>query len=150
VNPYEPLFSNPVDSAVAWLFTAGWTVVGVFLLRPGFASLQSRAERVCAAAAASLLALSTLIAMVFITGLVFLVWLQLTSGFWLIWQLFYLMSVVCIFRVLPVVACVLLAWAALGRWRSHFGTRSFGLSAGVMLAVIGDALLYFALETSVS
>jgi hypothetical protein len=146
MNPYASLFSNPVDSAVAWLFTAGWTAVGAFLLRPCFASLQSRAERFCVAAAVALLGLSALIAAVLVIGLVFLVWLKLSSGFWSIWQLFYLLSVICIFRVLLVVAVVLPICTVLG----HFGTRSLRLCAAVLMLVILDALLYVTIDANVA
>ena len=150
MNPYAPLFSNPVDLAVAWIFTGSWTVAGAFLLRPCFMSLQNRGERFCATAAVALLGLSALIAFVFVVGLVSLVWLKLTSAFWFIWELFYLMSVVCVFRTLPILVVALVGWAALGRWRSHFSVRSLRICATAVLGVALDILLYFAIEINVA
>jgi len=143
VNPYALLFSHPVDIAIAWAAVAAWLVVVATLLRGRFTDLPIRSDQVCSQAASAFLALAVLIMAVFTIGLVFLAWLKITSAFWFIWQLFYLMSVVCVFRVLPFFAVALLCWAVIGRWRAGFSLRTLRLTSAYLLAVLLDAALYF-------
>jgi len=143
MNPYAPLFSNGADIAIAWLCVGVWLVVVVALLRKRFVTTPVRSERVCSATALAFLALAGVIMFIFGVGLVFLAWLKVTSAFWIFWQLFYLMSVVCVFRVLPLVAIGLICWALIGKWRAGFSTRSVRLASVCLPVVVVDAALYF-------
>jgi hypothetical protein len=143
MNPYAPLFSHPVDLAVAWAAVAAWLIVDAGALRRRFAAVTSRAEQVCSAAALAFLVFVVAIMALFAVGLVFLAWLRITSVFWVFWQLFYLMSVVCLFRVLPFVAIGLTCWAVVGWWRVGFSLRCLKLAAACLPALLVDAALYF-------
>jgi hypothetical protein len=83
------------------------------------------------------------IAAVFVVGLVFLAWLKITSALWFIWQFFFLMSVVCVFKVLPFFTLGLMCWALIGRRRASFSLRSLKLTSACLMAVLIDAALYF-------
>jgi hypothetical protein len=150
MNPYTPLFPHPVDLAVASLCVAVWLLVAGGLLRRRFVAVPSRSEQVCSGTALAFLALAVAIMALFAVGLVFLAWLRITSAFWVFWQLFYLMSVVCVFRVLPLVAVGLACWAAIGRWRIGFSLRCLRLALACLPALLIDAALYFwlCLETA--
>ncbi len=148
MSPYAALYSHPVDQAIAWLLVLAWLAGGVFAMRNHVRLAEAGPERYCEAAAWAFLMLSAVIAVNFGVGLVFLVWLKITSAFWFVWQLFYLMSVICVFWAMPVFAVSLLAWAAVGRFRGHYGRRSLMLCAACLLGLAVDALLYFCLEAS--
>jgi hypothetical protein len=143
VNPYAPLFSHPADIAIAWFSVAVWLIIVAALLRRRFATIPIRSEQTCSALASAFLALAVTITAVFVVGLVFLAWLKITSGFWFIWQLLYLMSVVCVFRVLPLFALGLMCWALIGRRRASFSLRSLKLTSACLMALLIDAALYF-------
>ena len=143
MSPYAPLFSNSSDIAIAWLAVAAWLFIGVVLVRRRFAAISMRSEQVCSAAALSFFALALTIMLIFVVGLVFLVWLKITSVFWAFWQLFFLMSVVCVFRVLPFVAIGLLCWAFIGKQRASYSSRILHLTLAGLLTALIDGALYF-------
>jgi hypothetical protein len=143
MNPYAPLFSNPVDVSVAGVSVAVWLTIATVVLRKRFAGVPSRSERLCSAVASAFLALVVAIMGLFAVGLVFLAWLRITSVFWVFWQLFYLMSVVCVFWVLPLVALGLTCWAAVGWWGVGLSSRCLKLVSACMTALLIDAALYF-------
>lgn len=143
MNPYAPLFSHPTDIAIAWVGVAAWLSIVTALLRRRFLASPIRSEQVCSAAASAFLALAGVIMAIFAVGLVFLAWLGITSVLWTFWQLFYLMSVVCVFRVLPLFALGLMCWALIGKWRASFSPRTLKLTSACMSAVVIDAALYF-------
>jgi hypothetical protein len=143
MNPYAPLFSHPADIVIAWFGVVVWLIIVVALLHRRFAAIPIRSERMCSAVASAFLALAVTITAVFVVGLVFLAWLKITSAFWFIWQLFYLMSVVCVFRVLPFFALGLMCWAFIGRRRASFSLRSLKLTSACLIALLIDTALYF-------
>src|SRR5437773_1682208 len=104
MNPYAPLFSHPVDLAVAVAAVAAWLIVAARVLRKQFMAVPTHSEQVCSAAALAFLSLVAAIMALFVVGLVFLAWLRITSVFWVFWQLLYLVSAVCVFWVLPFVS----------------------------------------------
>jgi hypothetical protein len=143
VNPYAPLFSHPADVVIAWFSVAMWLIIVAALLHRRFAAIPIRAERMCSAVATAFLALTGTIAAVFVVGLVFLAWLKITSALWFIWQFFLLMSVVCVFKVLPFFTLGLMCWALIGRRRASFSLRSLKLTSACLMALLIDAALYF-------
>jgi hypothetical protein len=143
MNPYAPLFSNPVDVAVAWVAVGAWLFFGATALRRRFAAAPSRSERVCSAVTSAFLVLVIAIMALFAVGLVFFAWLKISSVFWGFWQLFYLMSVVCVFWVLPLFAVGLTCWALVGRWWVGFSARCLKLASASVTALLIDAGLYF-------
>ena len=145
MSPYGPLFSNSVDLAVAWVCVSVWVLIGTLVLRKHLAAASSRLEVVCTAAALAVFILLALNLAVFAVGLVFLLWLKIKSAFWMFWQLFYILSVICVFRVLPVFALGLLAWAAIGRAKFAYGKPSLILSLLCLVVLLLAGALYFAL-----
>jgi hypothetical protein len=143
MNPYAPLVSHPTDIGIAWLGVVVWLIIVAALLDRRFAAIPIRSERMCSAVASAFLALAATISAVFVVGRVLLVWLKITSAFWFIWQLFYLMSVICVFRVLPFFALGLLCWTLIGRWREGFSPRSLRLTLACLSAALVDAAVYF-------
>jgi hypothetical protein len=143
MNPYAPLFSHPTDIAIAWVGVVAWLSILTALLRRRFVAFPIRSEQMCSAVALALLALAVTITAVFVIGLVFLAWLNVTSAFWFIWQLFYLMGVVCVFRVLPFFALGLMCCVFIGRRRANFSLRSLKLTSACLMALLIDAVLYF-------
>jgi hypothetical protein len=143
MNPYAPLFSNHADIAIAWLCVTIWLVIVGAFSRRRFGAVPIHAERVCSATASAFLLLAAVITLTFGVGLIFLAWLKVTSAFWIFWQLLYLMSVVCVFWVLPFVAVGLICWALIGKWRAGFSARSVKLASVCFPVVFIDAALYF-------
>ena len=143
MNPYAPLFSHPVDLAVASATVAAWLIVAATVLRKRFRAVPTRSEQVCSATALAFLSLVAAIMALFAVGLVFLAWLRITSVFWVFWQLLYLVSVVCVFWVLPIVSTGLTCWALVGRWRLGFSSRCLKLASLGFPALFVDAALYF-------
>ncbi len=141
MNPYAPLFSHPVDITMAWLSATAWLVIVAAKSRARVAALPIRSEQVCSRLASAFLSLAVAIMSIFTVGLVFLAWLKISSAFWFIWELFYLMSVVIVFRVMPLLAVILICWAAVGRWRAGFSLRSLRLTSTCLVAVLLDELL---------
>lgn len=143
MNPYAPLFSNPVDLAFASASVAAWLIVAAGVLRRRFVAVPTRSEQVCAATALAFLLFVVAIMALFVGGLVFLAWLRITSVLWMFWQLLYLVGVVCVFWVLPFVAIGLTCWALIGRWRLGFSSRCLKLASVCLPALLIDAALYF-------
>jgi hypothetical protein len=143
MNPYAPLFSNYADIAIAWLCVAAWLIVVGAFSRRRFVAVPIHAEQVCSATASAFLLLAAVIMLIFGVGLIFLAWLKVTSVFWVFWQLFYLMSVVCVFWVLPFVAIGLICWALIGRRRVGFSPRCVKLASACFPVVLIDVALYF-------
>jgi hypothetical protein len=143
MNPYAPLYSDPVDLAFVSVSVAAWLILAAGVLRRRFVAAPTRSEQGCSAAALAFLSLVVAIMALFAVGLVFLAWLRITSVFWVFWQLLYLLSVVCVFWVLPFVAVGLTCWALIGRWRLGFSPRCLKLASVCLPALLLDAALYF-------
>ena len=143
MNPYALQFRDPVDLAIISASVAAWLIVAAGVLRRRFVAVPTRSEEVCSATALAFLSFVAAIMALFAVGLVFLAWLRITSVFWMFWELLYLMSVVCVFWVLPFVATGLTCWALIGRWRLGFSSRCLKLASVCLPALLIDAALYF-------
>ena len=141
MNPYAGPFSNTVDQITAWLGTV--IIVGIgsaalFKLMPG--GLQ-KTERRCMAVATGMLLACGLIAGNLLFGWIFLIKMHVKSPIWLVWDLGYILSVISIFRVLPVLALGIVGWAAVGKWRGGYHSKVLWISAACIPAVILNALI---------
>lgn len=108
--------------------------------RPG-----SHGENYYACASSAFFALCTVVLLIFLAGVAG-AWLNITSIFWAIWQLLFLLGAVAVFQVFPVVGAMLLLWGVVGKaWRSY-SLRPLVTSA-VAAAVAGiDCGLYFLVQ----
>jgi hypothetical protein len=146
MNPYSALFSNPFDIAVAWASASLWLIAGTLLLRSRNLARHDKTAGYCWSAARAYLYLCAVIAAVFAVGLIFLVWLQALTSFWLIWQLFWFMSVICVFRVLPYFAAVLVGWGLVERRQGRLNNRDILIVMACPLGLALNAAIYFAME----
>jgi hypothetical protein len=145
MNPFARPFSNPVDIAVAWVGVVLCLLLFATVAHKRFPQVSTKSEQWFSGIAAGLMAFLALIVAVFI-GLIFLEWLRIQSPFWSFWGLLFPMSVICLFRVLPIFAVVLLGWAVAGRWKSHYSRRSLFLALFCLLMVVIDGGLYFCMN----
>jgi len=143
------MYRSPMDQAIAWLLVTAWIVVGLFGARRRFQGAIS-SEAYLLAASRALFTLCLFAAGVYVIGLIFLVWLKISSGFWLIWQLLFLMSVVAVFWVTPAVGIVLLCWALVGRKRLRHSSRALTMTARALAGIAADILLYYAIIGSIA
>lgn len=150
MSPYAPLFSNPIDIAIAWFLVAAWLAIGAALFRVRSEITSMHPEDVCSAAAQAFLALVLTIMLIYIFGLVFLVYLKIQSFLWAFWELFFLMSVTCVFRVLPFFAIGLLCWAFFGKQKANYSPRNLHLALACLFMTLIDGALYFWLSTLIS
>jgi hypothetical protein len=90
------------------------------------------------------------IAGIYLIGLIFLVWLKISSAFWLIWELLFLVSVVVVFWVVPALGVALLCWALVGRQKFQHSPRALAVAVWGLAGCAIDALLYFTIAASVS
>jgi hypothetical protein len=72
-------------------------------------------------------------------------WLGIVSGFWFVWELAFLMGVICVFWVMPFVAAALVCWAITERWRGQRNTHSIFVAVACPVAVAVNAALYLGL-----
>jgi hypothetical protein len=143
VNPYGPQFANGTDIAITWLIAAAWFVIVGAILRRRFVTVSIQSERVCSATASACFAMAVAIMGVFGVGLVFLVWLKVTTVLWYFWLPFYLVGIGCVFWVLPIVAISLVCWAMVGQWKIGFSSCCLKLALACLPALLIDAMLYF-------
>ena len=143
------MFRNPTDQAIVWFLVGVWIIVGLVGARKRFQGAVP-SEAYLLAASRALFTLSLFIASIDVIGLVFLVWLKISSGFWFIWELLFLTSVVAVFWVAPVVLLVLLCSALLGRQRLHHSSRGLSIVARCMAGIAIDVALYYAFAISVA
>ncbi len=102
------------------------------------------------AASRALFTLCLVIGGIYLIGLVFLVWLKISSWFWFIYQLIFLLSIVIVFWVAPVLGVVLMCWALVGRqWLRHSQRALIGAARG-LVGIAADALLYYAIVASIT
>jgi hypothetical protein len=145
MNPYQALYSNPSDLAVAWVSVMLWLGVGVVVFRLRDMARHGKPLGYCWPAARAFLGLCFVIAAAFAVGLVFLAWLGIVSGFWFVWELAFLMGVICVFWVMPFVAAALVCWAITERWRGQRNTHSIFVAVACPVAVAVNAALYLGL-----
>ena len=148
MSPYAPLYRHPEDQAIMWSLVAVWIIVGLVGARQRFQDAVP-SEAFLLAASRAFIALCIAIGFIYLIGLVFLVWLKITSVFWAFWQLLFLMSVVAVFWVAPAFGIVLLCWALVGRRRLCHSPRALILTARGLVALAADVLLYYAIEVSI-
>ena len=146
MNPYRPLFSKSSDIAIAWVIVVVWILVGTFLLRLKDLSRHRSSESYCWPAGRAFLWLCVFFATISIIGLIFLAWLRITSSFWVLWQLLWVLSIICIFRVLPFIAMALVGWALSDLWRHGARVSSTFIAIACPVALALDTALYFAVE----
>ena len=149
MSPYAPLYQNPVDQAITWLLVAVWITVGLFGARQRFQkSIVSEAYLLAASKALFMLCL--VIGGIYLVGLVFLVWLKITSAFWFIWELLFGVSVITVFWIAPLLGVALLCWALVGRRQLNHSPRALRSAACSIAAVVADGLLYYAITLSLA
>jgi hypothetical protein len=146
MNPYAPLSSNPTDVGIAWAFVTGWLIAGTALLHSLDLASERKIATYCWAAARSFLWLCIAFVLIALVGLIFLQWLKIVSGFWFIWELLWLMSVVCIFRVLPFFCVLLVGWALVSRLTGTMKHRTIFVAVSCPAALVLNAALYFVME----
>lgn len=148
VSPYRPLFtpSHPTDLLVILALVAIWLALG-HSLRSRFAALPL-SERYCAGLGFASLWLFGATATVFLIGLIFLGWLRIESGFWAIWQLFWILSVIVVFWVLPILVIFIALWGHIGRFAAGYKSRTLRICNVGLLGLVLNAGLYFALALS--
>jgi hypothetical protein len=142
MSPYVSVYSNHADQAIAWLFSSLCIGIGALMLRRRFPNV-ARSELWLSSMLCAFRDLALLICIIFVVGLVFLVWLQVSSIFWTFWEVMYALSVISLFWVFPAVVVGFSFWVCLGRFKKHYSKRSIILYWQCLLAVAVDVLLYF-------
>jgi hypothetical protein len=127
-----------------WVFVTVWIMVGLGLARLTFQKAAS-SETYLVAASRATTSLFLLIGLVYAIGLIFLVWLKIVSGFWFVWELMFLTSVVAVFWVGPALGIALLSWAAIGHWRLRYAPRAIATTGFALAILVIDVLLYYAI-----
>src|SRR5687768_6881624 len=137
MKPYSALFSNSLDIIIALILVTLWLVVFTFILHGYDQERYGENAGYCWPVTRAFLYLCAAIATVFAVGLVFLAWLRIASSFWMIWQLLWLISVVCVFRVLPFLGIVPIGWAWLENWRGRMNkNKTIFITVACPLAVV--------------
>jgi hypothetical protein len=147
MKSYMQLFSNPSDVICVWLLVVGWLVTVSALLRRRFSTVNIHSERNCSTTALAFLFLELIIMFTFLIGL-FMMWLKIESIFWLFWELAFLLSVICVFAVLPIITTCLLGWSLIGKWKANYSPLNLRLTLLCLLAMLIDGGLYFGLQRS--
>jgi hypothetical protein len=145
MSPYIPLYSNPSDQAVAWLFSSLWICIGALVMRRRFSEV-AYSERWLSSALCAFRNLALFICIIFTVGIVFLLWLKVVSMFWFFWEVMFALSVISLFWMFPVVVVGFSCWVCFGRFVNHYGKRSIILYWQCLLAVAVDVLLYYAMQ----
>jgi len=148
MSPYAALYQNYSDQAVTWLLVALWIFFACGVRKELPESVLS--EEYLVAASRALFLLCLVVGGIFLVGLVFLAWLKIVSGFWFVWELFFLMSVITAFWVAPVLAVVLLGWALVARKRCRHSPRPLKMATLSLAGVVADVLLYYAFAGSIA
>ena len=147
MSPYVPLYSNHTDQTIAWLFSLLWVGIGALLVRRRFFEV-ARPEVWFSSVLLAFRGLALFVCIVFLVGLVFLVWLRVVSIFWTFWEVMFALSVISLFWFFPVVAICFSCWVLLGRLRAHYSKRSITLYWSSLLVAAVDVLLYYAIQIS--
>ena len=143
----------PLSASDAVITTAG---VIAFLLSVGavrqsrYAAVSARSERYCLAGLDSLLRLCAIVAFIFLLGYVGLVLLRVQTGFWFIWQLFYLLSRFAVIWLLPAFVILFSLWALAGHFLASYSHRSTRVSLLCVVSLLIALLLFYALESGLS
>jgi hypothetical protein len=148
MSPYAALYQNYSDQAITWLLVALWIFFACGVRKKLPESVPS--EEYLVAASRALFLLCLVLGGIFLVGLVFLAWLKIVSGFWFVWQLFFLISVITAFWVAPVLAVVLLGWALVARKRFRHSPRPLKMATLSLAGVVADVLLYYAFAGSIA
>jgi len=130
-------------------FVGAWLAVG-FSFRRQPAKVPLASEEYCTGLAVPFVWLCAAIAVVFLTGMIFLDWLGIESGFWAIWQLLWILSVTAVFWVLPFLGVSIAFWGYAGRLTAGYTSRTIRLCNACLLALLLDAGLYFASALSMA
>ncbi|HUD46864.1 MAG TPA: hypothetical protein VMR33_08540 [Candidatus Baltobacteraceae bacterium] len=147
MSQYAALYQNAGDQVVAWLLVALWILFACGVRKRLPESVPSEEYLVAASRALFLLCLA--VGGIFLVGLVFLAWLKISSGFWFVWELFFLMSVITAFWVAPVLAVFFLGWALVARKRFRHSPRPLRMASLSLAGVVADVLLYYAFAGSI-
>jgi hypothetical protein len=147
MGPYAPLYRHPMDQVITWLIVVAWIMVELVGARKRFRDVIP-SEAYLLAASRAVFALCLVIGGIYLIGLIFLVWLKITSDFWFIWELLFLMSVVAGFWIMPALSISLICWAVLGRGKFRHSPRVLASVARGLGCVAVDALLYCAITAS--
>src|SRR5579859_2746356 len=139
-----PLFSNPFDLLIGWIGVMFWIGVGAVLFRAiGWPRRTPAKHGYWWCAVLAFLCLCVAFAIVQLVGLIFLNWLHVSSSFWMIWELMWLMTALSVFRVLPFVCVGVLSWALL---RAGISRPAIFSAMTCALGVALNIALYFLLE----
>jgi hypothetical protein len=146
MNPYQTLFRNPFDVVTTWTMVIAWLLIGAAIMRVRDLARHRNAESYCWPAERAFLWLCALLAVNTAVGLVFIAWLHITSPVWSFWEFLLLLSIICIFQVLPFIAAFLVGWSALDMWRHGRSRSRILFTAACPLALAINAALIFILD----
>jgi len=143
MNPYGGPFSNTGDQITAWLATSIILATGSATLSKLMPAGLKKAERCCMATASGILLVCGLLVANLLCGWILLIELHIKSPIWLVWELGYIVSVISIFRVLPVMALGIVCWAVVGKWRGGYDSKVLWTSAACVPAIGLNGLIAF-------
>jgi hypothetical protein len=138
-----------MDQAITWSLVAVWIVAGLVGARKRFPEAAA-SEAYLLAASRAVFTLSLVIGSINLIGLVFMVWLKISSLVWFFWELFFLTSVIAVFWIAPVLCAVLLGWALVGRQSLHHSPRALMMTARALAGIVADVLVYYAIQVSIA
>jgi hypothetical protein len=141
-SPYSPLFSNTTDRVVVWMAVLLAIAVAGFL---GTRRAGPHAQNCYASVSTVFLVLCLAVLFIFLTGAAG-AWLEITSFFWVFWELMFLMSAVAVFQVFPVLSAILVLWGVLGKVWHSYSSRSLATSVSAAAVVGIDCALYFLVQ----
>ncbi len=125
--------SNPAELRLVWVTVILLLPIAALCLRGS--DTDSNLHEFFQGVTIAFIALNLIILGNLLIGLIGLAWLKITSPFWLVWQLSYLLSDVAVRQVFPIVIAVLLVWGCYGRVFLSYSNRSLATMAIAVAAV---------------